>query len=237
MIKAVFFDLDGTLLPLDEKKFIDVYFKLLCRRMVDYGFEPNLLSKVIWEGTMAMFKNDGSVSNEEVFWDLFEKYYGKEKRLNKEIFDEFYTNEFKQVKVCCEENEKAKNIIDFCHKNNLITVLSTNPLFPRPGTLTRMSFIGLKEEDFDYVTTYENSRYCKPNPKYFIELLNKYNLKPEEVIVFGNNTLEDGECSLACGMKCYIVGDKYVIEHEKTIHEFERISMDDIITKIEENLN
>ena len=33
-------------------------------------------------------------------------------------------------------------------------------------------------------------------------------------------------------MKCYIVGDKYVIEHEKAIHEFERISMDDIITKI-----
>lgn len=236
MIKAVFFDLDGTLLPLDEKKFIDTYFTLLCTRMIDYGFEPQALSKVIWEGTMAMFKNDGKVLNEEVFWNVFERHYGKEKRLNKEIFDEFYTNEFRKVQTTCEDNPLAKDIINKCHELNLITVLSTNPLFPKVGTLTRMSFVNLKEDDFDYVTSYENSRYCKPNPKYFMELLKMFNLKPEEVIVFGNNTFEDGECSLACGMKCYIVGDKYVIEHEKTTHEFERIKMEEVILKIEENL-
>jgi FMN phosphatase YigB (HAD superfamily) len=94
-----------------------------------------------------------------------------------------------------------------------------------------MSFIGLKETDFDYITVYENSNYCKPNPAYFKMLLNKYNLKSDEVIVFGNNTYEDGEAALACGIKCYMVGD-YIINHPKTIHEFEHIQMKDVINVI-----
>ena len=236
MIKAVFFDLDGTLLPLDENGFIKVYFGLLCKRMAPFGYDPNLLVKVIWEGTTAMYKNDGSKTNEEAFWEVFKAYYGEEKMKDKPYVDEFYINEFKETKNVCDDNPFALDIIKKCHDLNLITVLSTNPIFPKAGTLTRMSFIGLKESDFDYITFYENSRFAKPNPMYFMELLKKYNLKPEEVVIFGNNTYEDGECSYACGIKCFIVGD-YVIEHEKTKHSFERLKMEEVISKIEELVN
>lgn len=33
MIKAIFFDLDGTLLPMDEKEFTNLYFELLANKM------------------------------------------------------------------------------------------------------------------------------------------------------------------------------------------------------------
>jgi FMN phosphatase YigB (HAD superfamily) len=54
-----------------------------------------------------------------------------------------------------------------------------------------MSFNDLYEDDFDYITSYENSNYTKPNPMYFQILLDEFNLKPEEVILFGNNEYED----------------------------------------------
>lgn len=235
MLKAVFFDLDGTLLPLDEEGFLKIYFGLLCKRMAPLGYDADLLVKTIWDGTKAMYVNDGSLTNEEAFWKVFKNVYGEEKLKDKDYVDAFYTNEFKETKNVCGENPYVKNILDFCYKNNLKVILSTNPIFPKPGTLTRMSFIGLKENDFDYVTTYENSRYCKPNPLYFKELLKKFNLKSDEVIVFGNNTYEDGECALACGMKCYMVGD-YVIENPKAQHSFEHINMEQVISKINENL-
>ena len=60
MIKAVFFDLDGTLLPMDEDEFIKIYFKLLAKRLMPLGYNPDDLIKVIWGGTNAMFNNDGS---------------------------------------------------------------------------------------------------------------------------------------------------------------------------------
>ena len=235
MLKAVFFDLDGTLLPLNEEEFTKIYFGLLSKRMIPLGYEPEELTSVIWVGTKAMYKNDGIKTNEEVFWDVFKSHYGIEKMKDKEYLDEFYTNEFRKTKESCEENPLAKDIISFCKDNNLLVVLSTNPIFPKSGTMTRMSYIGLKEEDFDYVTYYENSSYCKPNPMYFKKLLNKFNLKPEEVIVFGNNTYEDGECAKLCGIECFMVGN-YVINSSKTNAQFEHILMEKVIDKIKEYL-
>lgn len=235
MIKAVFFDLDGTLLPLNEEEFTKIYFGLLSKRMIPLGYEPEELISVIWAGTKAMYKNDGTKTNEEVFWDVFKNHYGIEKYKDKEYIDEFYRNEFRKTKNTCDENPLAIDIISFCKDNNLLVVLSTNPIFPKVGTMTRMSYIGLKEEDFDYITYYENSRYCKPNPMYFQELLSKFNLQPEDVIVFGNNTYEDGECAKRCGIKCFMVGD-YVINSPETNTQFEHINMEDIISKIKEYL-
>ena len=235
MLKAVFFDLDGTLLPLNEEEFTKIYFSLISKRMIPLGYEPEELISVIWAGTKAMYKNDGIKTNEEVFWDVFKSHYGIEKMKDKEYMDEFYTNEFRKTKESCEENPLAKDIISFCKDNNLLVVLSTNPIFPKTGTMTRMSYIGLKEEDFDYVTYYENSSYCKPNPMYFKKLLNKFNLKPEEVIVFGNNTYEDGECAKLCGIECFMVGN-YVINSPKTNTQFEHILMEKVIDKIKEYL-
>ena len=79
MLKAVFFDLDGTLLPLNEEEFTKIYFGLLSKRMIPLGYEPEELISVIWAGTKAMYKNDGIKTNEEVFWDVFKSHYGIEK--------------------------------------------------------------------------------------------------------------------------------------------------------------
>ena len=238
MIKAIFFDLDGTLLPLNEEKFINLYFELLANKVAHLEYKKEELYKVIWTGTKAMFKNDGSVTNEEAFWKVFVSFYGEERLKDKELFDDFYINEFKRTIEVCEDNPLAREIVDFCKENVNYTILSTNPIFPLNGTLTRMSFVGLKKEDFDFVTAYENFSYSKPNPKYFQELLNMFNLKGEEVILFGNNTLEDGECSLACGIKCYMVGE-YIINNPLATHEFPVIKMNEVIEiikkEIEEN--
>lgn len=235
MLKAVFFDLDGTLLPLDEEKFTKLYFGLMCQRMAPFGYNPEELINVIWSGTKKMYLNDGTKTNEEVFWDEFVKFYGVDKLKDKDTVDEFYKEEFRKTKEGCDENPYVLDIIKCCHDLNLLTILSTNPIFPKEGTKTRMSFIGLKESDFDFITTYENSSFCKPNPKYFEMLLKKFNLKSDEVIVFGNNTYEDGECAYSVGIKCYMVGD-YIINHPKTIHEFEHIKMSDVVNVIKSHL-
>lgn len=234
MIKGVFFDLDGTLLPMSENEFIKVYFKELSKKLVPLGYESQKLIDVIWQGTMKMIRNKGDKTNEKVFWEYFEECYGKDKLKDKDIIDSFYTNEFKETKKICEDNPLAKEIVKFCKENGLITVLSTNPIFPKPGTMTRMSYIGLEEDDFDYVTTYENSYFCKPNPNYFISLLDKFNLKPEEVIVFGNSREEDYECARKCGLKCYLVGN-YLIDPQNR-EPVNHINMEDVIQTINNHL-
>lgn len=231
MLKAVFFDLDGTLLPLDEDQFVKVYFGKLSEKMANYGYNKEKLIDCIWAGTKLMYQNDGKKDNFEVFWEYFESIYGNEKLDDIKIFDEFYYNEFKETKKVCKDNPYARIIIDECKKLNLETYLTTNPIFPLHGTQTRMGFVDLKLDDFTLVTSYENSRFTKPNPEYFKEILELSGLNSDEVILFGNNTYEDGECSLACGIKCYLVGD-YIINHPKSTHTFEHIKMEDVIPTI-----
>ena len=235
MLKAIFFDLDGTLLPMDEDSFIKLYFNMLCNKVENKGYKKEELIDCIWKGTYAMYKNDGSKSNEEVFWNYFESIYGKEKLDDKALFDDFYKNEFKNTKSACKENPLAREIVEFAKKNVQTVVLSTNPIFPSVGTEQRMNFVDLKKEDFDFITVYENSSYAKPNPKYFLWLLEKFNLKPEEVILFGNNSLEDGDCASYCNIKCYLVGD-FIIHNPKAKGVYEEIKIEDIIPTIKKEI-
>ena len=61
--KNILFDLDGTLLPMDEDRFVELYFGYLCRKMIPYGFDSGQLQKVFWKGVKAMYMNDTNLSN------------------------------------------------------------------------------------------------------------------------------------------------------------------------------
>ena len=235
MLKAVFFDLDGTLLSLKDDEFVKLYFELLTTKMINFGFETDDLIKNLWVGNKLMYKNDGSKTNEQVFWDYFQTAYGETALNSKEEFDKFYTNEFKQIYKCIKENKISKEIVKYVKEQNLLCILSTNPLFPKDCTITRMSFNDLYEKDFDYITSYENSNYTKPNPLYFKDLLDKFNLKPEEVILFGNNELEDAWCSKQLGIDSYMIKD-YLITSEKLENKVEIITLNEVISTINKEI-
>lgn len=77
-VKTILFDLDGTLLPMDQDKFTKAYFKALTEKLVPHGYDPDALIKGIWAGTASMVRNDGQKTNEAVFWNAFAVIFGKE---------------------------------------------------------------------------------------------------------------------------------------------------------------
>ena len=236
MIKAVFFDLDGTLLPMDENTFAMGYMVMLHEKVKRLGYDDrNKMIKTIYMGAEVMKQNDGSMTNYDAFWKYFATVYGEKSLEDIPVFNEFYGNEFKASKQFCEDNPLAKPIVEKARELTGHAILSTNPIFPETATHVRLSFLGLTFDDFDYVTYYENSYYCKPNPKYFTDLLERFNLKPEEVILFGNDTYEDAECALMAGIKCYLVGN-YIIRNPKATHEFPEIKMEDVIPTMEKEV-
>lgn len=111
MIKVVLFDLDGTLLPMDQEVFTKTYFKLLAKKLAPLGYEPEQLIKAIWAGTAAMVKNNGDCVNEEAFWKKFCEFYGEKALEDKPIFDKFYEEEFQQAKQVCGFNENAVHAV------------------------------------------------------------------------------------------------------------------------------
>jgi len=205
-MKAVLFDLDGTLLPMEQDLFVKTYFKLLAKRMAPLGYEPQKLIDSIWMGTMAMVKNDGSVLNEDAFWRYFSGVYGEECLKDKPVIDGFYSEEFHQAKAVCGYAPAAREVIDYLQEQGLTVVLATNPIFPAVATRSRMGWAGLAPEDFLLYTTYENSHYCKPNLKYYEEILAKIGCAPEDCLMVGNDVSEDMVAE-KLGMKVFLLTD------------------------------
>ena len=204
-IKAVLFDLDGTLLKMDQDEFVKTYFKYLAKHLAPKGYEPDKLLKVFWAGVGAMVTNDGSVTNEEAFWKVFIAAYGETSIEDKPYIDDFYKNGFNKVQEVCGFYKEAKEIITLVKEKGKMAVLATNPLFPHTATENRMRWAGLETTDFAEYTTYENCHYCKPNPKYYEELLEKLNLKPEECIMVGNDVEEDMVPAEKLGMDRFLL--------------------------------
>ena len=209
-ITTVLFDLDGTLLPMEVEHFTKTYFGLLAQKAAPYGFAPEPLVAAVWKGTKAMVKNDGTMTNDRRFWDVFCQTTGGEESLLRPVFDGFYEQEFHGAKAACGENPLAKQAVEGLKAKGYDVILATNPIFPRVGVETRLSWVGLTLEDFSLVTSYENSTTCKPNPAYYAEILRSTGKRPQECLMVGNDAVED-LAALRKGLSAYLITD--CLEH------------------------
>ena len=235
-IKAVFFDLDGTLLPMEQKDFLKAYLGGLSKVLGTKGYEPDSVISAIWHSTADMVKNDGIKTNEEVFWNSFSSILGEDVRKEEPLLDEFYRTDFQEVKNACGFAPEAKEIISMLHDANITTVLATNPLFPAIATESRIRWAGLDPEDFAIYTTYEKSRYCKPNPEYYKSLLDKLDLKGEECVMVGNDVAED-MIAQDLGMQVFLLTDDLINKTNEDIPHYKNGSFFELKKYIEELIN
>ena len=114
----------------------------------------------------------------------------------------------------------------------LRTVLATNPLFPSIATEHRIRWAGFELDDFEFYTTYENSRSCKPNPKYYLEVLERAGARPEESLMVGNDVQED-MIAEKLGMKVFLLPKLLINRDGADISAYPHGDFDDLIEYIE----
>ncbi|CRZ34181.1 phosphoglycolate phosphatase-like HAD superfamily hydrolase [Herbinix hemicellulosilytica] len=227
------FDLDGTLLPMDQDKFVDVYFNGLAKKIAPYGIDPKKLIATVWEGTKAMINNDGAMSNCNRFWDTAGKIFGGSIDEYEKIFNDYYENEFQMLKEVTYPSPTVKECIRVLKDKGYKIVLATNPLFPKIATYSRINWAGLKPDDFEWITTYENSSYCKPNVKYYEEILHNLNLVPGQCIMIGNDVSDDMSAELI-GMDTYLVTDCLINTQNKDISHYKKGTLEDLLDFIKD---
>ncbi len=206
-ISTIFLDLDGTLLPLDEEKFMAEYLVKFTKRCVVEGLDPALAQKALLGGVLAMKGEGGGLTNKERFWTSF--FAGLSLPYSDQLvesFTRFYEEEFSEIQHIVSPSPLSREIVDILKEKGYSLILATTPVFPRVGTLERLSWVGLTTDDFKEITTYEDYTYTKPHTGYYEELMEKRGLKPAEVLMVGNNVVEDGAI-MNLGIPCIFVTD------------------------------
>lgn len=183
---AVLFDMDGTLIEIDMKKFLHDYFSLWQHTAAKYTDEPSEYVKRIIATTDEMVENTNSdLTNEEVFWQFFDsEQFPKEKYMP--ISDSFYDHEFLQLKGLIKQRPQMQKIVKLLSKKTKLA-LATNSVFPQKAILCRLKWGGFDPEDFDFIASYEKMHYCKPRPEYFLEIANILGVSPEKCLVVGDD--------------------------------------------------
>jgi len=230
MITTIFFDLDGTLLPMDQDKFLEGYFQTIINRFKNDDVKKIL--RAIDLGTRKMLVNDGKRTNEEAFWETFATFFPDLKTWE-ESFNEMYETDFQKLITYTNPSLVSQDVISVLKEKGYQLILSTNPLFPKIATYSRIRWANLDPDDFSHITTYENSSSSKPNLLYYQEIMDKFNLQPEEILLVGNDVDED-LCIKNLNIKTFLVTDNLLNKDNKEIITDYQGSLNDLLAFVKQ---
>ncbi len=225
---AYLLDLDGTLLELSFREFTEHYYRSLLNK-VQTVYDPDIFLKALDSGIRAMLHNNGTATNEEIFFIAFEKTAGKVDDEIKKLFEDFYLNDFKSLSIFGKPREGAKEFVRILKNDGKKIVVATNPVFPERAVHERLRWAGLNPQDFDLITTFEIMKACKPSPLYFNQILEILDIESDDAIMIGDDPDLDGG-ALNAGIDlilfgaikdCIEISDKRVM----CVKDFEEISL------------
>lgn len=191
---------------MDQDSFTRAYFKGLCAKAAPFGYEPKGLVDAVWKGIVAMIRNDGKQKNSDVFWKVMRNVYGDKIIADKRIFDEFYETGFDGLKSEVGYTEEAHLLVERLKSKGVRLVLASNPVFPVLAQTKRVGWAGIDHNVFARVTSYENSSYCKPNPKYYTEIVESLGVEPKDCLMIGNDAKDD-LAAVKAGLSVFLLTD------------------------------
>lgn len=219
--KAIFFDLDGTLLPVDLDRMFEAYFVRLKKSelLAHISEDANEAFLIFNEAAAVMMKNEGRDFNDNIFFRHIEQRTGKGKSILEEPFNAFYATVFEGLSsMLAPSAGLQRRILDTVARKGYQTVLATMPVFPLAAAVSRLSWIGLGPEDFSYISHYQNSSFLKPHLRYYEEILSNTGLAGEDCIMVGNNTNED-MCAGDLGFGLFLVTGYEIGEYEPGMYQ------------------
>ncbi len=209
MLKAIFFDLDDTLLGNSMEAFMPAYLRALTRHAA-HLIPPERLISELMRGTQAMDANDGAgLTNEEAFAAVFFPAMGYERADLEPLFRRFYAEEFPKLRALTQPRPEARFLVEWAFERSLQVVIATNPLFPRTAIEQRLDWAGVPVTEYDYalVTTYEDMHATKSHPAYYREILARLGREPRECLMVGDNWEWDVANAASVGIPAYWIAE------------------------------
>jgi FMN phosphatase YigB (HAD superfamily) len=205
-LRAVLFDLDGTLLDIEITTFLGRYFKALGSLMLEAFPERDLMPAIL-ESTDSMQKPHPGRTNRDVFYEVFLDRTGVDLTEHWPLFEGFYRDRFPALGHGYGPKNGARRAVETARELGLEIVVATQPIFPRSAIEHRLAWAGLSDLAAGKVTSYEVMYACKPSPDYYRETAAMAGAEPRDCIMVGDDRTND-MAAADVGMRTFYVGDQ-----------------------------
>jgi HAD superfamily hydrolase (TIGR01549 family) len=196
-IQAVLFDLDGTLIEVDLKKFIPGYLKLLSESISHLIPPKKVISKLL-KASEAVNHNNGTQTNDSLFADVFFPIDGYTREEIQPYFDKFYESRFAELKKFTKKKEHTRSVIQKVFEKNIKVVIATTPVLPLTAIQQRLEWAGVGDFNYSLITHIENSRANKPNLLYFQEIIDYLQIPPKNCLMVGDEAKDMVAAKIGC---------------------------------------
>lgn len=212
MIKAVIFDLDGTLLDRDMslKRFVSAQHDRI-----------KALHKVPKEAFLERFVEldaRGYVWKDVVYQSLIEEFELRDTTFNELLSD--YEHNFYEH---CVGFPHMREVLEYFHNKHIKLAMITNGLTDLQ--LGNINALGIAPY-FEFIMVSEQEGVRKPDPEIFLRALRRLNVEPSEAVYVGDHPVNDIAASRAVGMKAVWKKDVFYdddFDRDGTIEELNEL--------------
>lgn len=215
MKNTIIFDLDGTLLPMDNDLFLKTYISSISQ-FFSQDIDPNRFAKALLEASELTIMDNTPEKNETTYMKYFGELLGVDPNTYHNKFYDYYKTTFDICKKTTSESKEMKKAVSILKEKGYDLVIATNPLLPLISNLKRIKWAGLNTDDFIHITSFESCTSCKPRKAFYQEVLTNINKSPEECIMIGNDTRDDLSI-MQLGVETYLITDCIIEHNEQTI--------------------
>jgi HAD superfamily hydrolase (TIGR01549 family) len=195
--QAILFDLDGTLLDSHMEVFLPHYMQKLAGRVAHLIPAAEFIAHLL-TAPRAMVANDGRAPNAAAWSATFYPLVGRSPAELEPLFADFYATDYPTLQSLTQRKPEARPAVQAAFDLGAAVVIATNPLFPETAIRQRMAWAGVADFPYRRVTTFENSRFAKPNPRYFEEILAEIGCPAEKALVVGDEAADLVAGRLGC---------------------------------------
>jgi HAD superfamily hydrolase (TIGR01549 family) len=203
-IRAILFDLDGTLVQVEMQEFIPRYLQKLSAWFAP-EIEPVRFQSLVRAAITGLLQpRTADVTNEELLLQGLEQQLQLKPDRFRQTYRQWIAEEVEMLQPLVAPHPLTRTLVEMAFERECRVVIATNPVFPRALIEARLRWAGLADCPFELVTCYENSCHCKPNPEYFQEILDKLQLPPAACLMVGNDNYHDVAARMA-GIPTFLV--------------------------------
>jgi FMN phosphatase YigB (HAD superfamily) len=204
MLKAVLFDLDGTLLDLDGDAFLEDYTDKLSQAL-SHWIDPESFKSALWSAAVgALATPHPSRSNRAVLMHHLATALATTPEFLWAHIDHFNRTQAATILPGGHARPGAREVVQLARERGLKVALATTPIYDLPVVQERLRRAGLDQIPWDVVAS-DSFLSTKPYAPYYREIADRLDLDPPECLMVGDDAFND-LAAQQVGMLTFYVG-------------------------------
>lgn len=226
-------DLDNTLLTNDMRRFLPPYIEMLSARLAPYAAGKDVARELVATVQAVVANADAVRVNLERFMAGFTARLGCSADEITAAMTHFFAEDYPRLRQFTAPRPAAPRLVRRLLEMGCRVVVATNPLFPATAIEQRLAWAGVADFPFARVTTMENSRFAKPDPRYYQEILEAVGAVAGQCWMVGDDPQNDIIPAAGLGMKTWLITDSGRSPLSSTGPATCHGSLDDLLTWLE----